>query len=365
MTDVDELRHVLDQQAGLAPDGVGVAETALRRARQWQRRRRVVQTLAAVVGVAAVAVTSIAVAARPGSGRAVPTTIGTAASYRETSQFTVELATDPQWFALGYALGPTTQDVEARVRTSPDRTGEVLVYNPGTFDASVLDRDQRTTVQGHDAFYVPDLVLRTLTGERSGSLATFPVNEVAQALVWQDRSGAWVVVSVYVIQPGHTTMADVAALAELVRLVPPYELRAPFSFTYLPPGLSLQRGYTRTMFEQEVDVMVLLGPPGGSEPVDYRDGSLGRNPAFPLSIRALSRNKYVDINVADLGPATKIAGLDTWEVSTGLLIQTATCQIAVSTRSPGQVSPDDMKRIVEGATFGSCADRSAWQPPVP
>jgi hypothetical protein len=358
MTSLDELRRTLDEKAQLVPDVGGVIEAAHRRANRLRRRRAAVRSMLLAAGAVALVIAGPTVAARVWNDKAVPdNVVATPPPYRETHQFTVELPRDALWWPQYYAFDATTQYITAR---GPNRMGDVYVHDPGSYDATALRQGRHTTVGGHDAYFVPDL----LVGKAD-------LRE--PAIGWQDSSGAWVIVTDFRTT---ATMAQIAELAERIRLTAPRDLLAPVSFTYLPPGMSLRHAFTRTATEPETEVGLYFGPTPVTvanpfTPLATRD--------FPFHISAVARSGYIDGHLAELGPATKLAGLDTWErtqqpvpgwgpLGLGereMIIRTATCMVAIWAKDGSQVSSAELRRIVEGASFSSCAERDAWVSPVP
>jgi hypothetical protein len=361
VTDIEELRQTLVDHTVLAPDADGLVEAVQAGAVRIRRRRRV--TISACAAIVAV----LAVAAPLGISRlgfGTTSTTGTAA-HRGPFQLAVELVPDGGYYPQSYGIAGRTQHITARSFTgdSTDGGGDVAVHDPGTFDARALLRGERVTVAGHSAYYVTDLPLGKGTGLiKPGEPVRGP------AVGWRDASGAWVVVY------DSRTKAGLLRLAAVVRLGTPRDIQTPFHLGYLPNGL--HGSYAKVRDYEPADADALFGLDSGGLPPDTVNAHWTSAPDLPLTIQVLPRSTYLDSHTETLGPATKIAGYDTWYVTrrdagymipaggSALIVNVGHCQVDILVQDRGRIPFDELKRIVEGAQFADCTDPSTWTTPL-
>jgi hypothetical protein len=359
MRDIEELRRVLVDHEGLAPPSDGLIEAATAGAARIHRRRR--------FGYAAglVAVTAVVVAI-PWVGASALRQQGSrpAAStppYRGPLQVTVELAADSGFVTLVHGMAGSAQHLSVRGGGSVD--SEVVVHDPGTFDPAPLLHGEPVTVQGHRGYYLPQLDL----GKQ-----TLPSGEhevVAPAIGWQDRSGAWVVVYF------GRDKAHLQRVAEAVRLGTARDLPAPYHLTYLPAGLT--GVYAMSTDAGPLERRSDIGYGSDRSMPDVMRLMFGQARDLPLTIDVLLRGDYVDSHIADLGAPTKVAGLDTWYVTsdgTGwgvpaggadLVVRFGRCLATIAVKDSSRFPYGVLKRIVEGARFVACENAATWTGPLP
>jgi len=299
MTDIRELRQVLDAQAELAPDGTGVIEAARAGAVRFRRRRRVRYAAGAAVVAAVLAVVPAAVARIGGTG---PPPAAPAA--RPPFQLTLDLAPESGYRKLSYGVVGVVQYLVARA-SNGDMTNfgaGVALYDPGTFDASALLRGEKITVRGHPAYYVPDFLVGKdikLPGEDSkGTPSSTPgpsdgsrrlvrpgdlemVDVRMPVIGWQEPSGAWVVV-----YQGRDKVG-LARVAESVRVGDARPLKAPFRLGHVPAGLPGTVGRVSDSNPAMSSFGVGFGATGTPTLLDLVAPSFADNP--PLTIGVLPR----------------------------------------------------------------------------
>jgi hypothetical protein len=374
MRGVQQLRQTLDDHAALAPDGAGLVEAAQAGAVRVRRRRRLALT-GAVAAVTALAAALPATLPQlrdtaPHQAASAPT------DYRERFQLTVDLAPHQNYFTLTSGTDGTLQFLAVRtVRPSEtDQGGEVRVYDPGTYDPTQLLRGERITVQGHPAYYVPDLMVGT------ASRLEDPAEERAEremrvpAVGWQDPSGAWVIV--FGLADDRTALLR---LAEQVRVGPPRDAVAPYHLTYVPAGLpgaylQMYRGGPGGWPHSAVALAVDRQPSQDQvlPPLSPRGAPL------KITMEPTEGNRDLEWIIPDLGPKTHtIAGYDAWyvpmphrhftgpEKGSQLFVTIGSCTLWITVADRTQIPFEEQKRMIEGAQFKDCENPDTWVKPLP
>jgi len=383
MRTTDDLRRALEAHAESVPDTDGVVDGARRRAAVLRWRRRALTGAgtvfaAVLVTVTAVAGTHLVGAVGPADPSPVPSSApvsgpasapaSTPASapasessrvggppYRGPLQATVEIDPRSGLFALfHWVLGPM-QSFDIRSRTDAGITANVVVFDPGTYDARTLLAGQQITVGGHAAYYVA----------RLPDADTGPTGGYNGAIGWQDRAGAWVVAYG---QPDNR--AGLEPIAASVRVVRPRDVPAAFQLTYVPAGLS--PGFVRTEPHDWSGDSTIGFAPFAREPV-VRD--IGELPSLLplLTVRSLPRGQA---GSEAPGPPMKIAGHDAWYVGESipgytlpagtafLWVDVGACRISLVTRDSARVPLAELRKVVEGARFVDCAKPATWIAPI-
>jgi hypothetical protein len=122
-----------------------------------------------------------------------------------------------------------------------------------------------------------------------------------------------------------------------------------------------------------------LDPPGeGSQLVSCWDWNAPLSSMeLPLAVQTLGRSDTLEGDLSELGPSTKIAGLDTWYFTSEtsrvygvhpggslMIVNAEACRTTLAVKDRDQIKYDDLKAMVENATFVDCNDPSTWLPPV-
>lgn len=377
MTGIRELQDTFEAHAHLAPDGAGIVAAAEAGAARV-RRRRLHLGIGATVVAAIAALVPVAATRGPTVPRPAPQHLPAQPPYRAALALTVDLAADGPYVKLEYGAWGTTQVILARpANQNPGPGATIMVHDPGTFDAARFTHGERVTVQGHEAYFVPDYILGTelglppgTAGDRHvivGTSAPPGFTEIpTPAVGWPDASGAWVVV----LDGGDK--AKLLHVAEAVRLGAPRMVPAPFRLGYVPAGLP--GAYIRARHVGMNNATLGLGTVDDmSNPRSFVTVPKG----IPLAVSAFAHGDYVDGHVADLGAApTKVAGLDTWYLTASdrgwgvadgaavLVVNTPHCVVLIGVADRNRVPYPELKRIVEGADFRNCADERTWTAPL-
>jgi hypothetical protein len=354
MNTLDDLRRSLDGRATGASDGHGLVQAVQEGAIRIRRRRRIAGAAAAACLVAAAAVAVPVVVARQRADH--PPVVATTPPYRQPGQATLRLAAGSKYY-------PAMQSAELNVqrllaasgsRSAPGNRGEVIAYDPGTFDPAVLQRGTRTSVSGHAAWLVPDYHF-------ANEAAPGPV------LGWQDPSGVWVLASQ---SRAKLNRPSLNALAAAVRIGPARPLATPFQFASAPRGVPLSAVVVEGGPKGFTDARASFG--GGQAAVLSPSPNMPENP--PLLVFAIARDYFDLARVrAELTRIAPITGNAAWygegtsdaPGSGGhLLVDAGTCGVQFVSADRAKISRDALAAMAATATYADCADPSTWTAPL-
>jgi hypothetical protein len=357
MNTLDDLRRSLDGRATrTTSDGHGLVQAAQEGAARIRRRRRIAGAAgAACLVVVAAAVVPVVVARQHADH---PPVVATPAPYRKPGQVTLGIA-GSKYFLIFKTTDRNVQQLSLRNRDTSvirDYGGEVIAYDPGTYDPAQLRRGERTTVSGHDAWLMMDY---RFPDESQG----MPV------LGWQDPSGVWVLA----FRLDRTfDRTSVFAFASVVRVGPAQPLTAPIQLPAEPAGLPLT-------------AVLLQGGPHGFSDATVAFGAGGKPQQIPFP--GLPRNVPLQINSTPQGnldmPMIKAAltkippiaghpawyGVDGgaaggWEGGGRVLIDAEGCTVQFISANLGTVSRAQLEATAATATYADCTDPSTWTPPL-
>lgn len=381
MRSVDDIRQVLLEHEAFAPDGTGLVESARAGAGRIRRRRRLAVAAAVVIALV-VPVAVVAVGRDTGTRESAVTPASP--PYRSALQLTVGVDPDSGYSPLDYWVNRNRQQFQLRPSHGA-QDANVVVHNPGTFPPAPMRRGQPITVGGRTARYIPDFDLDVAcaaaaspgqptelpdgcTGRDAGrGVVRMPV------IGWIEPSGAGVLVFI----SDRATQADLTRAAATVRVSPPRDVRAPYRLGYLPAGLTgVYAAATDSGPWQPRSLLAFDTDP--TTPVSGLDMATGFAPEITatLTIMGMPRSSYVDEKAVELGPPTRVAGLDTyygtrnvgaWRIEFGaavLVVVAGACQFHFGVRDSTVVPYPELVRMVENATFADCADPATWTTPL-
>jgi hypothetical protein len=375
MRTVELLRQTLVDQSAAAPDGIGFVETAHARVARIRTRRRVIAAVAVVALAAGAAVVPNAVS------RLVltePSLAPLPARPRGPFQTTVDVAPKSGYQKVGYGVIGPRQHMQLMM-SAGDRNvwrDEVVVHDPGTFDAAPFQSGEKVTVRGHPAFYVTDLLIGVVIGTVLPPIDPTRREEIrVPAIGWSEPSGAWVIV--YRNPPTREvdtdTKAQLLRVAEAVRIGAPRDMRASFELGYIPSGLAGQWVRVATG-DRPGPSSVGLGPqPLAVDMFTWSQGHVDT----PLTIRMLPFRDMWDGLLESLGPPeVTVAGFDAWYNTEGtpgwqvapntghLMVHAGECWLEVSSANLTQVPYEELLRVAEGARLADCMQPGTWRPPL-
>jgi hypothetical protein len=392
MKDLELLRRTLVEQAGAAPDGSGFVEAARAGVARIRTRRRVLAAGAAVT-------LAVGAAIVPGAiSRLLPSDTSPAASVtpRGPFQLTVDVVANSGYWKLRHGALGTRQHLslrapvgrDERVRTWP--LVEVVVHDPGTFDAAPFLSGEKVTVRGHPAYYVTDLLVGVSIG---GGMAPInpdrPEDIRRPAIGWPDRSGAWVIVYLDKSEDGIGSVqwddkADLLRVAGVLRIGNPRDMRASFYLGYLPPAVAGQPASVTSNNNSNrnlaADGTSSVAVKVGLQPSKIDMYTLGRGVFGELlSVEMGPLGDMSDPSIQVLGPPeVRIARFEGWfrtdppagQVATNkrsgsLTLSDGRCLLYVSSSDLTKIPYEELKRVVEGAQFADCTQQSTWLPPLP
>lgn len=367
MTDMRELRRVLDAQAQLAPDGVGMIEAARAGAVRLRNRRKVGYVACAVAAAALLAGVSTAIVGIGGAS----TEQGPSAA-RQPLQLTLDLAPDSDYHKQGYGVVGGTQFLVARALNGDAREfgAAVALYEPGTFDSAGLVRGEKITVGGHPAYFVSDFLAGKGFRPPGPGAGPGPENvDVRMPVIgWREPSGGWVVV--YDVKD----KAGLARIAEDVRVGAARPVKTPYRLGYVPADLPATAAVTFDSNPAESNSVVGFDATATPTLLDLRSAGIPGVPA--LKIQVVPRSEYVDSHAGNLGPPTKIGGWDTWYITTQdkgwvvpqrgsvLVVNAGHCQAHIVVRDRSQIPYTELNRLVADMTFADCTDPATWTRPL-
>jgi len=363
MNTLEDLRRIFDEDASAAPDPVGVVAAAEQGATQIRRRRRAAVATGVAVLVAAVAVAVPVAVQRHRADGPMPATVGV-----EREQHQVTLGVDGP---SGYAV--TNQDsyenlqrILFRNATESRRLiASAIAYDPSAgFDPTLLRRGERTTVSGHEAWYVSDYPLNGYTfGQRT------PM--VIPALGWQDPTGTWVLVYELpnVVHPGDPEESERARIqqdAQAVRIEAMHEMTAPISLGPLPAGIPPM---STASSDRRTKATVMLG--GKPAPLDAV-WVVGPTQGTAVMIEAEpdGPNTQIPDKAARVAP---VAGYPAWftKATSGtalgngsLWVRARGCTITFSAWDRDLASAKQLREIAAATKYADCDNPATWGPIV-
>ena len=364
MRSVEDLRRTLENHTGGPQEAAGVLEGAQARAGRIRRRRRVAGSAAAAVAVA-VAALGVPLAVRQ-SERSAPAAVVTPAPFhREASQLTIDLVAGSRFLVVQRRAEPGRQSALVRdaAQTRAERPEDVpgnpgfdlVVHDPGAFDATPLRRGQEVTVAGRTGWYVQEMP--DDYGDRR------------PAVGWEQDGGVWVIA--YGDKPGVPARDALIDAAGDVRLQPPSEARTPVQFGWVPGGLPVTHVDLRD--EPTLEPSAEIGFGDGAAPAPR--GARTDLPLLVLALPVANRDWTTTIR-SQLAEPRRVGGHDTWYLpqpnglfggpATGstTIVDAGACNVTITVRDRMRITEADVMRLVERATFGDCADVAGWKPPV-
>ena len=381
MTTIEDLRRSLEELAGDASDGAGMAERARTGAARIQRRRTITAAAAVCLVAVATAVIPLAVNRLRADGPA-PASV---TPYRGPGQLTVRPAPDSKY---GWNLGTDgflqfmTPSLKGSNSTR-DCCAEVRVYDPGTYDSRVLRRGERITVGDHPAFRATTRVregghwLRGPAGSSQGPGATKDMLTVG----WKDPSGAWVTVLDAGTGLGPPTSLDpLSLLVDVgadVRLGAPRDVLVPMHFAAVPGNLPITFTDVDDTSHPKDGQVAVLGLGGDRQPAVgiLRPGYLDVD--TPLTITAWTANGYAPwiemlyspVNTTVAGHPARYYEDDSGSVSVPpggsvMLVEIGGCGIQIGVKDRTKITRADLEAMFAGATFDKCDSTKTWTRPL-
>ena len=353
MNTLDDLRRSLDGRVTRTSDGHGLVQAAREGATRIRRRRRIAGAAAAACLVVVAAAVVPVVVARQRADH--PAVVANPAPYRLPGQVTLGFA-GSKYFPISQSTNGTVQRLALRNRDTSvihDYGGEVLAYDPGTYDPALLLRGERTTVSGHDAWLVADYRF-------ASSEETTPV------LGWQDPSGVWVLTYRFGTK---LDRADLITFASAIRIGPPRPLTTPFQLASGPGGLPLTVVMVGGGPHGYRDATVAFGTRNANVESEYADIP----PKAPMMVSATVSGDNLDLPMTkgELTRIAPIAGHPAWygagngrvgaPVGGGhLLIEAGACTVQFISADSTKIGRDDLTAMAAAATYADCSDPSTW-----
>jgi hypothetical protein len=356
MNTLDDLRRSLDGRATGASDGHGLVQAVREGAIRVRRRRRIAGAAATACLVVAVAAVVPVVVARQRADH--PPVVAVTPPYRQPGQVTLGLARS-KYYPVSLSTDGSIQRLTARNRDATENAdfgGDVVAYDPGTYDPTALRRGTRMNVAGHDAWLTPDY--------------RFSKDRPAWTVLgWQDPSGVWVLV--LQLQPT-PDVPNLTAFALAVRIGPARELATPFQLASGPDGLPLTAALASGGPDGFTDMKVVFGTV--QSPVQFPYPTLPKN--APLTVYSTqSDNLDLPTIRSGLTGIAPIAGHPAWygdgtgrlgaPVGGGqLLVDAGNCTVQFISADRAKIGRDDLTAMAATATYGDCWDSSTWTAPL-
>ncbi|WP_306205651.1 hypothetical protein [Actinoplanes sp. RD1] len=360
MSTVEELRRSMELRAGTATTDAGLAARVEARAGRIRRRRRVAAVAVSACLVLVVAVVVPQVVTRL---RATPPAPPAIQPSREPGTLTVRPAAGS---ALVWSRGIDGTMQWMIPTEQAGKRGKVLVrvFDPGTYDATALQRGERITVGGHAAYRAMTPVdVYTLTD--TGYDPTPRVVE-ADTVGWQDPSGPWVtVIDRNAGQgPGSADIGPVLlAAAADVRLGAPEDVLVPMHFPAIPDGLPITFAGA-----DEAGPRATLRFGGDPAPKFGLAVVTGMIVDEDLLVTAWSTTSVNWTELIHEPLDTTVAGHPARYTETGegskLLVDTGSCGIDIIVRDRRAITRAELEAMVAGATFDACDSTATWTRPV-
>lgn len=351
MRTLDDLRLSFEQHADLAGDTRGLVQAARVGAVRIRRRRRIVRACvsAAVVTVLAVAVPVVVTRnlAEP-PAPAIPATPSPAPpSVRRLGQVTLDLD-----IASGYvvrSLGTLSNRQEmtavpaakARNQSDWDPAIEVVVLEPGVYNAGALPGTVPVTVAGHDAWFQSRLPL--------GRLSNWSADDArGPAIGWQERSGVQVVV--FARPESDFQRAELLRVAEGLRIGRPRDVTVPLRLGWIPAGMEI--------------TAVTVRPQNGDTIVSLRRGN-DHAELWAVPKRRTPAGSFSGPEFSSLTVAGRPAVFQREAKYTKLIIpEFGTCGLFIETATARESTKADFIHVLETLTVADCEDRKTWTRPA-
>jgi hypothetical protein len=363
MSTVDDLRRSMEQRAGTATTDAGLPARVEARVGRIRRRRRV-----AAVAVSACLVLLVAVVVPRAVSRlhADPPAPPAVQPYRGSGQLTVRPAAGTK-FVWSRGIDGTMQWMIPTAKAGTRGKVIVRVFDPGTYDATPLQRGERITVGGHAAFRAVTTVDTYAPANTELGYDPTPQPVEVDTVGWQDVSGAWVsVIDRMGPAPGDAGPVLLAAAAD-VRLGAPEEVRVPMHFPAIPGGLPIT-------FADVDEADSAAGPTA-----ELRFGG-DPSPKFGIAVvKGLAVDEELIVNawpttsvnwteLTQEAFSTTVAGRPARYTERGkgsnLLVAAGSCGIDIVVRDRATITRADLEAMVAGATFDECDSTRTWTRPV-
>jgi hypothetical protein len=248
-----------------------------------------------------------------------PRAAGVVVSGRGPAQRTLVLDAGSGWAVDEYDTEPTWQQL-----TVHDDRGkaQIAAYDPGTFDAGKLSREQPVQVGAQDAWFLHAKV---------------------PTLEWESPAGVLVTVS-------GGDRAGLVRLARAVRLDPPVPVAGPIGLSWVPAGLQLTEARI-----------------GGGIAAETFTAYGRRSYTLRVFAYSVSGNEWSNGTIGVGPPGVLVAGHPGWysQVAGGgsqLLLEVGSCGLRVVTSDRERVPFSVLERLVAGTSFGTCDTVDHWLP---
>ncbi|GIF11092.1 hypothetical protein [Actinoplanes teichomyceticus] len=362
---LDDLRDTLGRYAAQAPADAGLLPGVRTRAVRLRRRRTLIRTVALTAAIAVAAGVAPRLAPADGTPSA-----SARAWYRTPGQTSITLRDNSPFMLLERTSTPRAQwamvrnilDVRGSGPGAPGRNegAEVLVFDPGAFDADELTKGTPVPIGDQRGWYVPSLHAGVKDSGFDGA-----------AVGWHDRSGAWVLVM-------GRSRDDLVEVARDVRIVDGMDAVSPVTLGWVPPGLRIYRAGVDTSLPVRLSASFGLGYPGDREPDLTIDRITGNPLPLQLDVTRLDRREWSNYEHELAGQAPKrINGADTWYLprpnqvftrrgserdGADMVVRAGECMALLHVRDRAQITRADLERILANARFASCTDATGWRP---
>jgi hypothetical protein len=249
-----------------------------------------------------------------------PATPGPVQAARAAAERTLTLGAGTGWAVDEYDTEPTAQQLAAH---DDHGTAQITAYDPGSFDAGQLSREQPVRLGAQDAWLIRAKV---------------------PTVAWETMAGVWVTVS------GGTDQAGLIRLATAVRLTPPVPVVGPVALSWVPTGLTLTEA--RIGNGTAVETFTAYG-----------------RRSYSLHVYAYSKssNEWANGTLGIGPPSVVVAQRPGWySPQTGggsqLLLEVGGCGLRLVTSDRRQLPFSTLERLVAGTTFGTCDTVQNWLP---
>ncbi|MEU0933520.1 hypothetical protein [Embleya sp. NPDC005971] len=386
MTDLEDLAATFTDHEHLAPSADGLIEAAQAGARRIRRRRRTGVGLAAVAAVALGALVPWTLSGSDGGD--ATNRPGPAAMPRPPA---VDIDTVPGagYLRIGSGFdGPRAYAGFLGGGRFP--SGRVTVQSATTLDTALLRAGEPITIQGRPAFYLPGFVFADDASQGQESANSGPLqpgsvvpstpaashSRVAGAapkardvtepvIAWAHDTDTWVLVF------GSTDRTSLTDFAERIRIAPGPRTRTPYRLGALPAGFVPTAG---TGTRESTLALAPAPDPTAARRTPWQPGA-NANPGT-LQIRVESRGPDTGRRPTRPGPATLVAGHDTWYLTESddntrvpadgavLLADIGACSYTLTTRDRTLIPYSALTRLIETTEYRDCADPNTWVDPT-